>query len=89
MTGHCHNAATCMPIVRSIIFVLKVTTLDRFHYIEMFFWITNTYIHTYIHTHACISGRNKGQKLVGHFLKIGHFCKLSTAIPLKMYSKFG
>ena len=35
------------------------------------------------------SGRNKGQKLVGHFLKIGHFCKLSIAIPLKMYSKFG
>ena len=35
------------------------------------------------------SGRNKDQKLVGHFLKIGHFCKLSIAIPLKMYSKFG
>ena len=35
------------------------------------------------------SGRNKGQKLVGHFLKIGHFCKLSIAIPLKIYSKFG
>ena len=35
------------------------------------------------------SDRNKGQKLVCHFLKIGHLCKLSTAIPLKMYSKFG
>jgi len=24
-------------------------------------------------TMNCISGRNNGQKLVGHFLKIGHF----------------
>ena len=28
----------------------------------------------------CYSGRNKGQKLVGHFLKIRHFCKLSSHI---------
>ena len=46
-------------------------------------------MHIYVRTHVCTSGRNKGQKLVGHFLKIGHFCKLSIAIPLKMYSKFG
>ena len=40
-------------------------------------------------TSTYIGDRNKGQKLVGHFLKIGHFYKLSIVIPLKMYSKFG
>ena len=34
-------------------------------------------------------GRNKDQKLVGQFLKIRYFYKISIAIPLKMYSKFG
>ena len=46
------------------------------------------HIHEGIKIHNS-SGRNNGQKLVGHFLKIEHFCKLSIAIPLKMYSKFG
>ena len=57
-------------------------------------------IHTCSHAHtqfqgffqSCItniSDKNKGQNLVGHFLKIGHFCRLLIVIPLKMYSKFG
>ena len=34
------------------------------------------------------SDRNKGQKLVGRFLKNWTFCRLLIADPLKMYSKF-
>ena len=36
-----------------------------------------------------LSGRNKNQKLVGRFLKIGYFIGYYTAVPLKMYGKFG
>ena len=36
-----------------------------------------------------ISGRNKGQKLVGHFLENWTFCGFLIAVLLKMYSKFG
>ena len=39
-----------------------------------------------MHHHG--SGRSKGQKSVCCFLKIGHF-RLSIAVPLRMYSKFG
>ena len=35
------------------------------------------------------SARNKDQKLVGHFLKIGYFIGYYTAVPLKMYGKYG
>ena len=35
------------------------------------------------------SARNKDQKLVGHFFENRIFSKLLTAIPLKMYRKFG
>ena len=35
------------------------------------------------------SARNKDQKLVGCFLKIGYFTGYYTAVPLKMYGKFG
>jgi len=36
-----------------------------------------------------LSGRNKGQKFVGHFFEDRTFCRLLIAIPLKMYSKIG
>ena len=36
-----------------------------------------------------LSGRNKDQKLVGHFLENPTFCRLLIAVPLKMYSKHG
>ena len=35
------------------------------------------------------SARNKDQKLVGRFLKIGHFIGYYTAVPLKLYGKYG
>ena len=35
------------------------------------------------------SARNKGQKLVSRFLKIGYFKGDYTAVPLKMYGKYG
>ena len=35
------------------------------------------------------SAKNKDQKLVGHFLRIGYFIGYYTAVPLKMYGKFG
>ena len=40
---------------------------------------------------ACLehSARNNDQKLVGRFLKIGYFIGYYTAVPLKMYGKFG
>jgi len=47
-------------------------------------------IHVYklVYNGTIYSGRNKGQKLVGHFLKIAHFVGYwLPAIPLKMYSK--
>ena len=34
------------------------------------------------------SGRNKSQKLVGHFFEDGTLCRLLIAFPLKMYNKF-
>ena len=38
----------------------------------------------------CIgSARNKDQKLVGRFLKIGYFIGYYSAVPLKMYGKYG
>ena len=45
----------------------------------------------YIHIddfHGLLSARNKDQKSVGHFLKTVYF-RLLTAVPLKMYRKFG
>ena len=36
-----------------------------------------------------LSARNKDQKLVGRFLKIGYFIGYYTAVPLKMYGKYG
>ena len=35
------------------------------------------------------SARNKDQKLVGRFLKIGYFIGYYIAVPLKMYGKYG
>ena len=35
------------------------------------------------------SARNKDQKLVGRFLKIGYFIGYYSAVPLKMYGKYG
>ena len=35
------------------------------------------------------SARNKAQKLFGGFLKIGYFTGYYTAVPLKMYGKYG
>ena len=35
------------------------------------------------------SARNKDQKLVGRFLKIGYFIGCYIAVPLKMYGKYG
>ena len=35
------------------------------------------------------SARNKDQKLVSHFLKIGYFIGYYSAVPLKMYGKYG
>ena len=35
------------------------------------------------------SARSKDQKLVGCFLKIGYFIDYYTAVPLKMYGKYG
>ena len=35
-----------------------------------------------------LSGKNKDQKLVGHFLENPTFCRLLIAVP-KMYSKHG
>ena len=35
------------------------------------------------------SARNKDQKLVGRFLKIGYFIGYYSAVPLKMCGKFG
>ena len=40
-----------------------------------------------MHSECEYSGRNKGQKLVGHFLKILHFYRLSIAVPLKISKK--
>ena len=34
---------------------------------------TNTHIHMYVCTYVCVSARNKDQKLVGRFLKVGYF----------------
>ena len=34
------------------------------------------------------SARNKDQKLVGGFVKMGYFIGYYTAVPLKMYRKF-
>ena len=39
---------------------------------------------SYIH-----SARNKDQKLVGRFLKMGYFIGYYTAVLLRMYGKFG
>ena len=36
-----------------------------------------------------LSARNKDQKLVGRFLKIGYFIGYFTAVPLQMYGKYG
>ena len=36
-----------------------------------------------------ISARNKDQELIGRFLKIRYFIGYYTAVPLKMYRKFG
>jgi len=39
---------------------------------------------------ACsFSGRNKSQKLVGHFFEDRTICRLLIAIPLEMYIKIG
>ena len=38
---------------------------------------------------GCVSARNKDQKLVGRFLKIGYFIGYYTAMPLNMYGKYG
>ena len=49
------------------------------------------YIHICTHCNcACVyhSARNKDQKLVGHFLKIGYFYRLLITVPLKMYRKY-
>ena len=35
------------------------------------------------------SARNKDQKLVGRFLKIGYFIGYYSAVLLKMYGKYG
>ena len=35
------------------------------------------------------SARNKDQKLVGRFINIGYFIGYYTAVPLKMYGKYG
>ena len=35
------------------------------------------------------SARNKDQKLVGRFLKIAYFIGYYTAVPLKIYGKYG
>ena len=35
------------------------------------------------------SARNKDQKLISHFLKIGCFIGYYTDVPLKMYGKYG
>ena len=40
-------------------------------------------------TYACISVRNKTQKLVGCFLENQTFFRILINVPLKMYSKFG
>ena len=50
-------------------------------------YCTHTYIilcTMYIH-----SARNKDQKLVGRFSEDRIFYRLLTAVPLKMYGKFG
>ena len=45
------------------------------------------YAHAYIHVYG---GRNKDQKLVGHFLDENQtFYRFLVAVPLKMQSKFG
>ena len=35
------------------------------------------------------SARNKDQKSIGRFLKIGYFYRVLTAVPLNLYGKFG
>ena len=40
-------------------------------------------------TGGAASARNKDQKLVGRFLKIGYFYRLPTTVPLQMYGNFG
>ena len=35
------------------------------------------------------SAKNKDQKLIGRFSEDGMFYRLMTAVPLKMYGKFG
>ena len=43
-----------------------------------------------LHLYCIFSGRNKGQNLIGHFLKMhSTFCRLLIATPLKMYNNLG
>ena len=44
---------------------------------------------TIIESGSSHGARNKDQKLVGRFLKIGYFIGYFTAVPLKMYGKHG
>ena len=42
-----------------------------------------------MHVQCMYGARNKDQKLVSRFLKIGYFIGYYTAVPLKMYGKYG
>ena len=71
------------------VFVYYVCTMYTRMYIHVVYLLYAVIVSGSIVCVHAYSARNKDQKLVGHFLKMGYFMGYYTAVPMKMYGKFG